>query len=174
MAPALHLDMLSLKQLRYTFYLLFCHHFLQLLSMCSWLLRYTRFTSKLKRRPDYQELTTEIKTDNSNQKQANKIHFKPIITILVVVLGSAFINLFFPLMYLLGRYLIEAKAYKEFMEFIIVPNIIFVVLLLHPLVYGVYFKQVCELMMRCFRGLICLQPVNTATVASQPPRIALM
>ena len=113
-------------------------------------------------------------TDSSNQKQANKIHFKPIITILVVVLGSAFINLFFPLLYLLGRYLIEAKAYNEFMEFIIVPNIIFVVLLLHPLVYGLYFKQVREPMMRCFRGLVCLQQVNTATVAPQPPRIAWM
>jgi len=101
------------------------------------------------------------------KKQRNlKRHMKPIKTLLVIVLGSTLYNLTFPPFYFIGQALIESQAFQEVIEYIIAPNNTYLVLLLHPLVYGLYFKQVREPMTNWLRGVLGMHKVNS--IAPQP------
>ena len=107
------------------------------------------------------------------KKQSSiKRHRKPLITLLVVVLSNVFIGLIFTPLYLLGRYLIGSQVYQDLMELVVVPNIPYVVLLLQPLVYGLYFKQVREPMVKYLNRILRINKMNT--VAPQPPRTVWM
>ena len=88
---------------------------------------------------------------------------KPIITLFVVIFGSVSIPLLFTPFLILGRFLVGSQVYLEFTEYVMVPNIGFVIRFFQPLVYGLYFKQVREQMMRCLKRL---NKVNS--VAPQP------
>ena len=86
------------------------------------------------------------------KKQRNiRQNRKPIITLLVVVLGGVFINILFTAFYMIGRPLIDSNMYQDFMEYVVIHNMILFVLSLQPLVYGLYFKQVRQPMMRCLK-----------------------
>ena len=103
------------------------------------------------------------------KKQRNiKRHMKPIKMLLVIVLGSTIINMAFPPLYYIGEALIGSQAYQEIMQYMVAPNSIYLVLFLHPLVYGLYFKQVREPMMKHLRGVLGIHKVNS--VAPQPQR----
>ena len=105
------------------------------------------------------------------KKQATiKKHLKPMITLLVVVLGTSSIGLLFPLLYIPAVYLESPRLYEEFVLYIVTPNIECIPLLLHPLVYGLYFKQVRESMMRLLKGITCPCKCKSAAVAPQPQR----
>jgi len=68
---------------------------------------------------------------------------KPIITLLhvVVILGSASINMILAVFFFAGRVWITSPAYHDLMEFVIVHNTVLVMRFLYPLVYGLCFKQ---------------------------------
>ena len=103
------------------------------------------------------------------KKEANiKKHLKPMITLLVVVLGSTSIGLLFPLLLLPVLYWETPTLYEEFVVYIVTPNIECIPLLLHPFVYGLYFKQVREPMMRLLKGITCPCKCKSAAVAPQP------
>ena len=105
------------------------------------------------------------------KKEANiKKHLKPMITLLVVVLGSTSIGLLFPLLYIPVVFLKPPKVYEVVIRFVVAPNIGFISLLLHPLVYGLYFKQVREPMMRLLRGITRSCKSKSAAVAPLPQR----
>jgi len=107
------------------------------------------------------------------KKQSSiKRHRKPLITLLVVVLSNIFIGLIFTPLYLLGRFLIGSQDYQEFVELFVVPNISYVILFLQPLVYGLYFKQVREPMIKYLKRIFRINKMNA--VAPQPPRTAWM
>ena len=97
-----------------------------------------------------------------------KKHLKPIITLLVVVLGSTSIGLLFPLLFLLTVFLESGTLYEEVTRHVVGNNIGFTVLLFHPLVYGLYFKQVREPMMRLLKRITCPCKCKSAAVAPQP------
>ena len=99
-----------------------------------------------------------------------KKHLKPIITLLVVVLGSTSIGLLFPLLFLLTVFLESGTLYEEVTRHVVGNNIGFTVLLFHPLVYGLYFKQVREPMMRLLKRITCPCKCKSAAVAPQPQR----
>ena len=99
-----------------------------------------------------------------------KKHRKPMITLLVVVLGSTSIGLLFPLLFLLTVFLESGILYKEFMHHVIGSNLGFTSLLFHPFVYGLYFKQVREPMMRLLKRITCPCKCKSAAVAPQPQR----
>ena len=88
-------------------------------------------------------------------------HKKPIITLLVVVFGSTAISLFFSIWYLLGRILIDSKVYDDVWELVISRNIPYVSDIFLPLVYGIYFKQVRDPMMRRWKRFWKMNKVNT-------------
>ena len=90
-------------------------------------------------------------------KQATiKKHLKPMITLLVVVLGSSSSGLLFPLLFIPTLFLENPAAYEEIIQYVVGPNTIYFSLLLHPFVYGLYFKQVREPMMRLLKKITCL------------------
>lgn len=90
----------------------------------------------------------------------------------VIVLGGFFIGLSFTLFYLMGRFLIASKGYQDVMELVIASNSSYVVLILQPLVYGLYFKQVREPMMKHLRRILRIDKINS--VAPQLQRTARM
>jgi len=98
---------------------------------------------------------------------AIKQNSKPIVTLLMVILGSTAIPLLFTPFLLLGRFLVDSsQAYLELTEYVMVPNIGFAIRFFQPLVYGLYFKQVREPMVRCLKGLVRMNKVNS--VAPKP------
>jgi len=104
---------------------------------------------------------------SSKKKQHNiRRSRKPIITLLVVILGSAFIPLLLAPLHIGGRFLIESQTYQDFMEYIIVVNIGYIIRLFHPIVYGLYFNQIREPMMKYWRRFVKIKKVNS--VAPQP------
>jgi len=80
---------------------------------------------------------------------------KPIITLLVIVLGSSFVVILYLSMYIPGKLLIDNSTYFKAVENIISTNIYYIVVGFHPFVYGLYFKQTREPMMKRMKG--CMQ-----------------
>jgi len=101
------------------------------------------------------------------KKQHNiKHHRKPIITLLVIILGSVFIPLLIAPLHLLGKFLVDSHVFHQSMDFVIVPNVVFVVRFFHPLVYGLYFKEVREPMMKRLKRFASMNKYNS--VVPQP------
>ena len=91
---------------------------------------------------------------------------KPIITLLVVTLGSTFLNLTVIPLYIIGRFNVDSQVYNDLMEYLIIPNIAYAIHFLQPFVYGLYFKQVREPMMKYLKGFVRMNKVTS--VAPQP------
>ena len=105
------------------------------------------------------------------KKQATiKKHRKPIITLLVVVLGTTSIGLSFPLLFILISFLESPTVYEELMRYVVTPNLYTLSLLFHPFVYGLYFKQLREPMMRLLKRIIYPCKSKSSAVAPQPQR----
>ena len=66
---------------------------------------------------------------------------KPIITLLVTVSGNIAIAVIGCIVYV-STLMVENKSYQMFAKYIILPNLLHLALILHPLVYGLYFKQI--------------------------------
>ena len=88
-------------------------------------------------------------------------HKKPIITLLVVVLGSVSINFLFPLLYTLGRVFIASQVYHYINDLVITRNVTYLVRFFHPLVYGLYFKEIRKPMIRYLKRCIKMKKVNS-------------
>ena len=105
------------------------------------------------------------------KKEASiKKHLKPMITLLVVVLGSTSTGFIFPLLFIPAVFLESPEVYEGVMRYVVAPNIGLIQILLHPLVYGLYFKQVREPMMRLLKGITCPCKCKSAAVAPLPQR----
>ena len=105
------------------------------------------------------------------KKQASvKKHLKPMITLLVVVLGTSSIGLLFPLLYIPVVFLESPTVYEEFIQYMVTSNSGYLLLLFHPFVYGLYFKQVRDPMMRLLKRITCPCKCKSATVAPEPQR----
>jgi len=101
---------------------------------------------------------------------------KPVITLLVVMVGSVFIGMFLPLLYIPTKVLIDATLYHKIVDYIILPNLFFMPPLLHPFVYGLYFRFVREPMMTFLKRIhvTCRCKLNSAVVAPLPRKTAYM
>ena len=105
------------------------------------------------------------------KKQATiKKHRKPMITLLVVVLGNVFFGLLNPLLFIPIVFLESPGVYIKIMQYVVRPSIIYFSLLLHPFVYGLYFKQVREPMMRLLTRITRLCKCKSAAVAPELQR----
>ena len=119
--------------------------------------------------------TTSNEVNKFKKKQATiKAHLKPMITLLVVSFGSSAFGLLFPILYIPARVLETPAFYEATMKYIVAPNVGYLVLLLHPFVYGLYYKQVREPMMKVLKRVTCRNKFNSAVVAPQPRRTAWM
>ena len=105
------------------------------------------------------------------KKQATiKKHRKPMITLLVIVLGTTSAGLLHPLRFIPTVFLESPAVYEEFMQYVVTRNIILISLLLHPFVYGLYFKQVRKPMMRLLKRITRLCKCKSAAVAPESQR----
>ena len=112
---------------------------------------------------------TSNEVNNLKKKQATiKTHLKPMITLLVVVLGSSAVGLIVPLMYFPAIALGSPAVYENFLRYGVTPNISYLTIFLHPFVYGLYYKQVREPMMKVLKRVTCRNKFNS--VAPQPRR----
>ena len=105
------------------------------------------------------------------KKQATiKKHRKPMVTLLIVVLGTSSFGLLFPLLFIPTIFLQNTAVYEEFIYLVAGPITTFTSFLLHPFVYGLYFKQVREPMLRFLRRIIsqCKCMHKSTAVAPEP------
>ena len=108
-----------------------------------------------------------LKTLKKKQATIRK-HRKPMITLLVVVLGTSSIGILFPLLYIPTVFPQSPEAYEEMIRYVVLPNIGFLSVLFHPFVYGLYFKQIREPMIRLLKRITCPCKCKSAAVAPQP------
>ena len=99
-----------------------------------------------------------------------KTHRKPMVTLLVVVLGTSSFGLLFPLMFIPTLFLQNTGVYEEFIYLVAGPITAFTSFLFHPFVYGLYFKQVREPMMRLLKRITSQCKCKSAVVAPAPQR----
>jgi len=96
---------------------------------------------------------------------------KSIVTLLVVVFGSMACGLLFPLLYIPARLLESALTYENVMKYVIGTNIGYIILLLHPFVYGLYYKQVRDPMIASLKRILCQDKFCSAVVAPQQQKL---
>ena len=101
---------------------------------------------------------------------AIKRNLKPMITLLVVVLGSTIFGVLVPLLYVPTHVLEDPSYYLYILESIVVPNMGYAVLLMAPLVYGLYYKRVREPMMTMLKMIIPNCQFRSAVVVPLPQR----
>ena len=111
----------------------------------------------------------QVKTLRKREADIRK-HLKPIITLMVVVMGNSFIGLLFPILFASAALLESPTVYESVIRYIITPNIGYITFLLHPFAYALYFKQVREPMMELLKGITCLCKCKSAAVAPLPQR----
>jgi len=97
--------------------------------------------------------TIELKGLKEKQAEIQK-NLKPMMTLLIVTLGSTFMGTLFPIVYGISQTL-DSPVYKCFMHGVINTNIGYIMILLHPFVYGMYFKQVRGPMTKTIKSMIC-------------------
>ena len=124
----------------------------------------------------HKQIEKETRLSGSSRNQSGKMtalkkkqhdsrrNIKPVITLLVVTLSNIFIVLVFLALYILGKK--SSEFYQELVEYIIIPNSVYLIELFNPLAYGLYFKQVREPMMKRLKRFIRSNKVNA--VAPQP------
>ena len=102
------------------------------------------------------------------QKHANiKRNLKPLITLLVVIAGSTLVGLLFPLMYIPVWIMEDATTYKYFVDSAITPNVGYIILFVQPCVYGIYFKQIRQPMVKSMKTVLCAYKYKSSAVAPQ-------
>ena len=106
------------------------------------------------------EKVTTLKRKQHNTRQ----NMKPVITLLVVIFGNVLIILVFSVLHMLGRN--SSVFYQELVEYIIIPNGGYLIHLFNPLVYGLYFRQVRDPMMKHLRRFMRMNKINE--IAPQP------
>ena len=94
-----------------------------------------------------------------------KKNLKPMVTLLVVVMGNSFFGLLFGILYIPAVLLDSPTVYESVVQYLITPNIGYVTFLIHPFAYGLYFKQIREPMMKLLKGITCPYKHKSAAVA---------
>ena len=111
----------------------------------------------------------QLKTLKKKQATIRK-HRKPMITLLVVVLGTSSLGILFPLLYIPTVFIQSPSGYKDIIQNVIIPNLGNLSVLFHPFVYGLYFKQIREPMIRLLKRITCPCKCKSAVVAPQSQR----
>ena len=112
---------------------------------------------------------TSDKVENLKQKKATtKKHLKPMMTLLIAVLGSTSTGMLFTALYYSARAMETASVYKQFTELVFSTNVGYIVFLLQPFIYGLYYKQTREPMIKLLNTMFSSCKLNTAVIAPQP------
>ena len=88
----------------------------------------------------------------SNKRE---VECKLIITLLVIVLGGTEYNIITFLLFFIERVPITSTVYQDAMDYTIATSSFLAIPLQYPVVYGWYFKQICEPLERCLKNICC-------------------
>lgn len=92
----------------------------------------------------------------------------------MITSGGIFFSISLPPLYFLAKSLINSLLFINIMEYVVVPNILYIGPLLHPFAYGLYFKEIREPMVNYYRSWCVRFKCNSATVAPLAQRNAQM
>ena len=126
--------------------------------------------SQIRKETRLSSVSNEVET---LKKKLSKIKrdLKPVITLLMVLVGSGLIAQLFILLINLSAslwdYEITTKIDQAFSA-----TVMYAVVFLHPLVYGLYFKEIRQPLVAMLKKYLCKSKFNTATVAPMPQRTA--
>lgn len=96
-----------------------------------------------------------------------KKDMKPVVTLLMILFGSSLVAKLFILMLNLSTHLFSHQTTKE-VDQALNQNLMLIVFFIHPIVYGFYFKQIHEPMVRKLKGLCFRNKFRSAVVAPMP------
>ena len=116
----------------------------------------------------YKRIQKEEGEDKQISKhQLSKLlrHLKPLITLLVTILGSTTIAVIFAISY---NYSSITEGGSSFLEHVILPNLPYLDMSLHPLVYGVYFKKIRQPLCRRLKRMVRSLKFNKKTNSISP------
>ena len=88
-----------------------------------------------------------------NDKNRTNLHLKPIITLLITILGNVAITAIVSIMYVLTL-IMEKTSYQMFVRQVIIPNSAQFTVILCSLVYGLYFSKIRRSLCRRFKHMM--------------------
>ena len=92
----------------------------------------------------------ERKQMSKNKLSKTLQQLKPMITLLITILGSIAISVIASIMYL-SALTVEGPS---FVKYVILPNLLYLQFLLHPLVYGLYFRKIRQPLCRRLKRMV--------------------
>ena len=87
------------------------------------------------------------------EKDKTNHHLKPIITLLIIILGNLAIVVVASITYSLTL-MVEETSYLMFVKYVILPNSIHLSAILHSLVYGLYFRKIRRSLCRRIKHIV--------------------
>ena len=94
----------------------------------------------------------EVQTSKNKLKKILQ-QLKPLITLLVIILGNMAVLMIAFFIFMVSSLMIEDKSYQTFINDILLQSLAYLSLILHPLVYGPYFREVRQPLCRRFKRM---------------------
>ena len=88
-----------------------------------------------------------------NDKNKTNLHLKPIITLLITILGNVAITVIVSIVYVLTL-MMEETSYQMFVRQVIIPNSAQFAVILRSMVYGLYFSKIRRSLCRRFKRMV--------------------
>ena len=96
----------------------------------------------------------KIQQENREAKVNKTQQLKPVITLLVTVIGSMAILVINSIVHITATLMVENKAYQLFIKHMLVINLGYLSVTLHPLVYGLYFSEIRQPLCRKLKSMV--------------------
>ena len=97
----------------------------------------------------------KIQQENGEAKVNKTLQqFKPVITLLVTVLGSMAILVIVSIIHITATLMVEDKSYQLFVKHMSIINLGYLTVIVHPLVYGLYFSEIRRPLCRRLKRMV--------------------
>ena len=103
------------------------------------------------------------KTQQDNREAKVTLQqLKPVITLLVTISGSMAILAINSIVYITATLMVEDKSYQLFVKHMLIINLGYLAVTLHPLMYGLYFSEIRQPLCRRFKRMVdCCKTMNS-------------
>ena len=99
----------------------------------------------------------QVYRKNQQENRKTKVTFqqlKPVITLLVTVIGSTAMLVISCIVHITATLMVENKAYQLFIKHMLIINLGYLSVTLHPLVYGLYFSEIRQPLCRRLKSMV--------------------
>ena len=125
-------------------------------------IRAYQFHREIQKRTRLAAVTNQVE-DLKHKLRTIKKQMKPIQTLFVIFIAHSFLSIIFIGTHIPRRSL-RNSVYYEIVDDLITPNIVFISTLFHPIVYGIYFKEIRQPLMKIILNCYNRCKQNTAVV----------